>query len=64
MVILDVDIQVVQATIDQLAKIWEIKDLGDINKILGIRVVKDRPNRKLYLDQKEYINNMVAKFGL
>ena len=64
MIILGTDIQAVQAIINQLAKIQEIKDLGDINKILGIRVVRDRPNRKLYLNQEEYINNIVTKFGL
>ena len=48
--VLGKDLQVVQATIDAIGSLWEIKDLGDVQVILGIRVQRDRANRTLSLD--------------
>jgi Reverse transcriptase (RNA-dependent DNA polymerase) len=43
---------------------YEFKDLGDLKWFLGIRVIRDRPNRKLWLCQDAYINKIANKFNL
>ena len=39
----------------KLAKSFAMKDLGFAKKILGMRITRDRKNRKLTLSQGEYI---------
>ena len=43
---------------------YEIKDLGELNWFLGIRIVRDRIKKKLWLCQDAYISKIAAKFGL
>jgi hypothetical protein len=63
-VVLGPDLQAVQATIDAIGRIWEIKDLGDIQVLLGIRVLRDRANKTLTIDQSTYIESLLEKYGL
>lgn len=64
MLVLGKDLQAVQATIDAIGRLWEIKDLGDVQVILGIRVQRDRPKKTLYLDQTLYLQGIIDKYGL
>jgi len=64
MLVLGKDLQAVQRTIDAIGTLWEIKDLGDIQVILGLRVQRDRLKRTLYIDQGAYIQGIVEKYGL
>jgi hypothetical protein len=64
MLVLGKDLQAVQATINAISEIWEIKDLGDVEVILGIRVQRDRLTRTLSLDQSTYIQSLVNKYRL
>ena len=50
MLILGRDPQAIQKVINGIASLWEIKDLGEVSLILGIRVRRDRSKRILYLD--------------
>jgi len=43
---------------------WSMKDLGPIESILGIRVIRDRANRTLFLSQEKYVDNLLKKFDL
>jgi hypothetical protein len=43
---------------------FEIRDLGDLQWFLGVRVVRDISNRKLWLCQDSYIEKMAASFNL
>ena len=63
-VVLGQGLQAVQATIDAIGQIWEIKDLGDIQVILGIQVLRDRLKRTLTLDQSTYIQSLIEKYRL
>lgn len=45
-------------------KRWKIKDLGEVNVILGIRVMRDRKNRRIFLDQEGYIDEVIKCFRL
>jgi hypothetical protein len=40
---------------DQIKQKYKIKDLGDADFILGMRITRDRKNKLLYLDQQVYI---------
>ena len=42
-----------------LANSFEMKDLGAAKKILGMRITKDKTNRKLTLSQGEYIEKVM-----
>ena len=41
-----------------------MKDLGDANHILGMRIIKDRTKRILYLSQKDYISKVLQCFNM
>lgn len=43
----------------QFAKSFKIKDLGELQKILGIEVERDRPNRTIRLSQTTYIKKVL-----
>jgi hypothetical protein len=42
---------------------YEMKDLGEISWFLGIRVLRDRPSRKLWLCQDSYVDKIAGKFN-
>jgi hypothetical protein len=41
---------------------YNFRDLEDLKWFLGVRVIRDRPNRKLWLYQDAYINKIASKF--
>ena len=43
---------------------YEMRDEGDIKWFLGIRVIRDRSKRKIWLCQDGYIEKITRKFGL
>ena len=50
-------------------KIWlssqfDMKDLGEANYILGIKLWRDRKNRMLDLSQAVYIDKILARFNM
>ena len=64
MLILGSKLQAVEQAVQGIKSLWEIKDLGDIGIVLGIRVRRDRQKRLLSLDQSSYIQGLIEKFGL
>ena len=50
--------------IEHLCSIYTMKSLGEIEWFLGIRVIRDRSNRLLWLSQEAYIDKMANKFGV
>lgn len=48
----------------QLSATFKIKDLGEISKILGMRVTRDRKNRKITLDQTSYLEGVLHELGM
>ena len=48
----------------KLAKSFAMKDLGDSNQILGLRIIRDRKNCKLTLSQGEYIEKVLGRFRM
>jgi hypothetical protein len=49
---------------NKLANSFEMKDLGAAKKILGMRITRDRKNRRLTLSQGEYIEKVLERFTM
>ena len=50
--------------IEHLCSIYTMKSLGEIEWFLGIRVIRDRSKRLLWLSQEAYIDKMANKFDV
>nr|GEV47690.1 hypothetical protein [Tanacetum cinerariifolium] len=48
----------------QLAREFEMKDLGPANKILGMQIYRDRVSRKIWLSQKSYVRKILQRFNM
>ncbi|KAI0993191.1 hypothetical protein K3495_g14993, partial [Podosphaera aphanis] len=47
-----------------LSQRFNAKNLGEIEKILGVRITRDRKNRTIYLDQEQYLSAALDQFGI
>jgi hypothetical protein len=48
----------------QMARMFDMKDLGATRQILGMKIFKDRGNGKLWLSQQKYVEKIVLRFGM
>ena len=48
----------------EFGKVFKIKDLGEMRKILGIRITRDRKNRLLRMDQTHYLTEVLDELGM
>ncbi|KAE8723057.1 hypothetical protein F3Y22_tig00013285pilonHSYRG00271 [Hibiscus syriacus] len=48
----------------QMAREFEMKDLGSAKKILGMQIHRDRSNRKIWLSQKNYLKKILSRFNM
>ena len=48
----------------ELAKRFDLTDLGELDYFLGIRVTRDRKHRILELDQSKYIRDVLIRFQM
>jgi hypothetical protein len=48
----------------QLSTRFEMKDMGEPERIIGMRITRDRPNRKIYLDCEDKIDELLDVYGL
>jgi len=49
---------------DEFKRIFKIKDLGEMSKILGIRITRDRKNRTLRMDQTHYLEEVLDRLHM
>jgi hypothetical protein len=56
--------QNVQWLYQTLSSRFNTKDLGEISKVLGIRVTRNRKTRELFLDQEQYLEGILTRFGI
>lgn len=56
------DISYINLVKQSLAERISIRDLGEAKHFLGISIIRDRPNRRLWLSQEQYINKIVARY--
>ena len=48
----------------ELSKDFDMKDLGPTQQILGMKIVRDRQNKKLWLSQERYIERVIRRFDI
>jgi hypothetical protein len=48
----------------QMSAKYKMKDLGELRWFLGSRVLRDRANRTITLDQSQYIASVLQRFGM
>ena len=48
----------------QMARTFDMKDLGATRQILGMEIFSDRSNGKLWLSQQKYIEKIFLRFGM
>jgi hypothetical protein len=53
-----------QCFFETLAVRFNAKNLGEIKKILGARLTRDRKNRIPYIDQEQYLTTVLNRFGI
>lgn len=58
------NIDVIQELKDTLKSEFEMKDLGPAGRILGMEIRRDRNSGKLFLNQQEYIEKILSRFGM
>jgi hypothetical protein len=64
MLIFGRSLQAVDATVQGIKALWEIKDLGDVSLILGLKIVRDRASKTLKINQTHYIQSLMERFRL
>ncbi|OAE31211.1 hypothetical protein AXG93_4188s1020 [Marchantia polymorpha subsp. ruderalis] len=47
-----------------LSKEFDMKDLGDSKRVLGINIIRDKKNYSLALSQRSYLKRLVDKFAM
>ena len=45
-------------------KFFAMKDLGPAKQILGMKISRDRKNKKLWLSQERYIEKLLERFNM
>ncbi|XP_052295819.1 secreted RxLR effector protein 161-like [Citrus sinensis] len=48
----------------QLASEFEMKDLSDAQRILGMKIHRDKKNGSVWLTQKSYLKKVLERFGM
>ena len=48
----------------ELSKTFDMKDLGNAKRILGMEILRDRKADKLWLSQERYIERMLERFNM
>ncbi|SJL04873.1 uncharacterized protein ARMOST_08244 [Armillaria ostoyae] len=48
----------------ELHNLFDVKDLGEPKKIIGIEIKRDRENGTISLSQKQYIEGVLTRFGM
>ena len=48
----------------ELSKSFEMKNLGSVSQIIGIKIFQDMTNGKLWLSQESYIEKVLDKFNM
>jgi len=54
----------VQKLKPQLKKEFGMKNLGEVKKILGMKITRDRSSCRLWLSQENYVPKMLERFNM
>ena len=64
MLIIGRDITKIKDLKKEMSKTFAMKDLGAAKQILGMRILRDRKNKKLWLSQEKYIEKVLERFNM
>ena len=64
MLIIGKNVSMIDRLKEQLGKSFAMKDMGAAKQILGIRIIRDRNEKKLWLSQKHYIKRVLQRFHM
>ena len=64
MVIAARTVQEVQRFKTEFGKRFKIKDLGELSRVLGIQIKRDRTARTMHLDQSAHIEKLLREYGM
>lgn len=64
MLIVGNDINMIDKLKKDLSKSFDMKDLGLTQHILGLKIVRDRKAKKLWLSQESYIEQVLERFNM
>jgi hypothetical protein len=56
--------EIIQDVKTQLSSKFDMKDLGAANFILGMEIKRDQKNRKLWLNQRKYVETILQRFNM
>lgn len=56
------DLGLINTTVYELTKSLKIEKIGNINQFLGMQVITDYKNKKIYLNQNKYTANLLERF--
>jgi hypothetical protein len=62
--ILENSIKKINTLKKSLSSRYEMTDLGEIQSYLGVNITRDRANRTMEIDQKEYVQTIVERFSM
>ena len=52
----------IQLFLAEVQGYWKLSAMGEISSVLGMKVARDRPRRKIYLGQPAYIDRIAKQF--
>lgn len=58
------DLAAIQEFKREFGNVFKIKDLGEVSKLLGLRISRDRQRGTLRLDQSHYVKEVLAGFHM
>ncbi|KAK2986482.1 hypothetical protein RJ640_001005 [Escallonia rubra] len=58
------DMSSIVATKQWLSSTFEMKDMGEANYVVGVKIIRDRPKRLLSLSQETYIKKVIERFRM
>src|SRR5439155_26291214 len=58
------NIEVIKKVKTFLSARYEVRDLGEVREFLGLRVIRDRLNRRLRIDQQRYCESIAKQWGM
>jgi hypothetical protein len=64
MLLLGNNMEVIKEVKLKLSSKFDMKDLGAANLILGMEIKRNHPDRKLWLNQRKYIETILHKFNM
>jgi hypothetical protein len=58
------NMDVIKEVKSQLSSKFDMKDLGVANFILRMKIKRDHANRKLWLNQRKYVETILQRFNM